>query len=144
MKCWCGSQGLDFFSPDYLVCRACQSLVSRRTAEIQPTRVLDDDRHFYGRNYWFSHQEVDLANPNILARARADVPERCSHWLRTMLKYRLPPANVLELGSGPGAFVALLNWAGFNAIGLEMSPWVVEFSSRAFGIQVLLGPAGFP
>jgi SAM-dependent methyltransferase len=44
------------------------------------------------------------------------------------------------VGSGPGAFVALLRWAGLDATGLELSPWVVDYSRRTFDVPVLAGP----
>ena len=50
------------------------------------------------------------------------------------------PAGVLELGSSHGAFVGLMTCAGYQASGLELSPWVVEFSQEAFAVPVLLGP----
>ena len=103
-------------------------------------RVVEDSVEFYGREYWFSHQESELGCPNILARTRADLPERCLHWLRTVLRYKLPPSRVLELGSGPGGFVATLQWAGFDASGLELSPWVVQFVRETFQVPMLLGP----
>jgi len=56
------------------------------------------------------------------------------------LKYRLPPARVLELGSGPGAFVALLQKAGYEASGLELDEWIVNYSRQTFGIKVYQGP----
>ncbi len=62
------------------------------------------------------------------------------HWLRTLLRYKLPPSHVLELGSGHGGFVALLRWAGYEAAGLELSPWVVQFSARRFGVPIHCGP----
>jgi SAM-dependent methyltransferase len=33
-----------------------------------------------------------------------------------------------------------MRWAGFDATGLELSPWVVDFSRETFGIPVLAGP----
>ena len=40
-----------------------------------------------------------------------------------------------------GAFVPpLLREAGYEASGIELSPWVVEFSQGAFGIPVRAGP----
>jgi SAM-dependent methyltransferase/predicted O-methyltransferase YrrM len=59
--------------------------------------------------------------------------------LRTALRYRRPPARVLEIGSGHGGFVALLRWAGFDARGLELSPAIVDYAERAFGIPMLRG-----
>jgi len=67
------------------------------------------------------------------------LPERCLHWLQTLLTYRLPPARILEVGCAHGGFVALMRWAGFDALGLELSPWVVDFAHKTFAIPVLLG-----
>lgn len=103
-------------------------------------RVEDEERDFYGRRYWFEYQERELGNPDITVRARTDLPERCVYWLRTVLTYKLPPGRVLELGSAHGAFVAMLRWAGFDATGLELSPWVVQFIRETFQVPVLLGP----
>jgi SAM-dependent methyltransferase len=56
-----------------------------------------------------------------------------------VLKYRLPPARTLELGCGHGGFVALMRWAGFDATGLELSPWLVEYAKSAFGVPMFTG-----
>jgi SAM-dependent methyltransferase len=103
-------------------------------------RVRDEEGDLYGRDYWFSHQEQQLGQPSILTRARADLPERCLHWLQALLKYKRPPGRVLELGSAHGGFVAMLRWAGFDATGLEISGWVVDFARRVFDVPMLLGP----
>jgi glycosyltransferase involved in cell wall biosynthesis/SAM-dependent methyltransferase len=60
--------------------------------------------------------------------------------LKTFLKYRLPPARILELGSAHGGFVALLRWAGFDATGLDLSPWLSDFARATFDVPVLVGP----
>jgi 2-polyprenyl-3-methyl-5-hydroxy-6-metoxy-1,4-benzoquinol methylase len=139
-KCWCGNTDLSPFSPEYLKCTVCGTLVVAQMPEADNTRVSDDENDFYSREYWFSHQENDLGFSNIEIRSRTDLPERCLHWLRTVLKYKLPPAQVLEIGSAHGGFVAMLRWAGFDAMGLELSPWVVEFARGTFGVPILLGP----
>jgi SAM-dependent methyltransferase len=138
--CWCGNARLAPFSEHYRRCGACETLVALRRPEGDVTRVGSDERGLYGKEYWFSHQERDVDLPNIEHRAAADLPERCVHWLRAMLKYRPPPAKVQELGSAHGGFVALLRWAGYDAAGLELSPWVVDFARRTFGVPVLQGP----
>jgi glycosyltransferase involved in cell wall biosynthesis/SAM-dependent methyltransferase len=139
-QCWCGNTALGDFGPDYLHCGACETLVARAMPGDEISRVHDDDADFYGREYWFSHQQADYGLPSILERARSDLPERCLYWLRTLLKYRLPPADVLECGSAHGGFVAMLRWAGFAATGLELSPWVAEFGRRTFEVPMLVGP----
>jgi 2-polyprenyl-3-methyl-5-hydroxy-6-metoxy-1,4-benzoquinol methylase len=140
LECWCGNKELTNFSRGYLKCEACETLISREHREAE--YVLDEDTAFYGRKYWLCHQEKDLGHPNIYERARVDLSERCVYWLKTLLKYKLPPSSILELGSGHGGFVALLSQAGFSATGLELSPWVVDFSRKTFSIPVLQGPLG--
>jgi SAM-dependent methyltransferase len=139
-QCWCGNMALTPFSPGYLKCPACETLVVAQMPEVDITRVTDDEQDFYGREYWFSHQENDLGFSNIRIRSRADLPERCLHWLCTILKYKLSPGRVLELGSAHGGFVAMLRWVGFDATGLELSPWVVDFARQTFGVPMVLGP----
>lgn len=138
-RCWCGNLDLIPFSPEYLKCRACETLVFAEPPGPEISQVTDDERDFYGRSYWFTHVEERLGQPNILVRSRKDLPERCLYWLRTAMRYKLPPASVLELGSGHGGFVSLLRWAGFEAIGLELSPWVVDFARAKFNVPMLLG-----
>jgi SAM-dependent methyltransferase len=45
----------------------------------------------------------------------------------------------LEVGCAHGGFVALLGWAGYEAVGTEMSPWVSRFAHETFGVNVLTG-----
>jgi SAM-dependent methyltransferase len=102
-------------------------------------RVEDEERDFYGRRYWFEYQERELGTPDIIVRARSDLPDRCVYWLRTILRYRLPPGRVMDVGCGHGGFVMLLRRAGFEAFGLELSPWVVDFAQKTFCVPVTRG-----
>ncbi len=138
--CWCGNRALSAFGPDYLRCEDCQTLLCARMPGEEIGRVAADERGFYGRDYWFAHQEQTLGLTNIRVRARRDLPERCLYWLRTALRYRLPPARVLEVGCGHGGFVALMRLAGFEATGLELSPWIVRFARETFDVPMLQGP----
>jgi SAM-dependent methyltransferase len=138
--CWCGNRDLKPFSPDYRLCRACGTLVSLAELANEGYLVRDDDTDFYGKQYWLGHQAEELGLPQIEERSRLDLPERCIHWLRHVLRYRLPPARVLELGSAHGGFVALMRWAGYDAVGLEMSPWVADLARRTFQVPMLVGP----
>jgi 2-polyprenyl-3-methyl-5-hydroxy-6-metoxy-1,4-benzoquinol methylase/uncharacterized protein YerC len=113
--------------------------VSRCGLTPDEAEVRDDRRDFYGKTYWLTRQQDELSLPDIYERTRLDLPERCLYWLRTLLAYALPPAQILELGSGHGGFVALMRWAGFDASGLEVSPWVVDFARKTFDVPMLLG-----
>ena len=138
IQCWCGNRKLTPFTPSYLRCEDCSTLVSSILASAFSSGALRAESH-YDHDYWFSHQTEDLHLPDIIQRSRLDLPERCLYWLRTLLRHKVPPARVLELGSGHGGFLALLRWAGFEATGLEVDPWVVEFAQKTFAIPMLVG-----
>lgn len=140
MVCWCGSIENNAFGPEYLECTSCGTLFSQGAISVVELQVNDDEHDFYGKRYWLQHQQDELHLPDIHARARDDLTERNLHWLRALLKYRLPPAGILELGCAHGSFVALLRQSGFEATGVEMSPWVVSFARETFGIPVQIGP----
>lgn len=127
--CWCGHSSLEVYSADYNVCRACGTLVS--TAPFSAK--------IYEKEYWTQRQTEHHGLPDIVERTRLDLPERCTHWLRRLLSLRLPPGRILEVGCAHGAYVALLGWAGFDAVGTEMSPWVARFAEETFRVKVLAG-----
>jgi len=140
MKCWCGNSELKFFNTQYVVCNFCGTLISLVGLDSEAIEVENDSVDFYGKNYWHDHQVVDLAFPSIYDRARNDLTERNLHWLKVLLKYRLPPAKIMELGCAHGSFVALLKHAGYNSSGVEMSPWVVDFGQQVFEVPISVGP----
>jgi SAM-dependent methyltransferase len=131
---------LDEFSPDYWRCPACETLVLKHLPQGDVTRVGDDEADLYSKRYYLEHLQGAYGYPDLLQRTRADLPERCLHWLRTVLKYKTPSGKALELGSAHGGFVALLRWAGFDATGLELSPWLVDYARRTFDVPMLTGP----
>jgi len=127
------------YSPEYERCEACGTLVTRHMPEGNIARVNDDAADFYGRNYWFAHQASDLGHPTITERTRVDLPERCTYWLRALLHHKLPPGRILELGACHGGFVALLRQAGFDAMGQELSPTIVDLARSTFDVVMLQG-----
>jgi 2-polyprenyl-3-methyl-5-hydroxy-6-metoxy-1,4-benzoquinol methylase len=137
--CWCGNEKLETFSNDYSLCRSCGTLVSQVGLVSASYQVNNDEAGFYGKTYWFDHQREKLKLPDIHERARRDLTDRCLHWLQTLLHHRLPPARVLEVGCAHGGFVSLLRWAGYDATGLELSPWIASFARQTFDVPVLVG-----
>jgi 2-polyprenyl-3-methyl-5-hydroxy-6-metoxy-1,4-benzoquinol methylase len=136
--CWCGQAELADFSPDYLFCESCHTLVLKNWPPVERFDVFRDAGDLYGHGYYVN-QATWTAYGDLPVRARNDLNERCMDWMRTVLKYRLPPARTLEVGCGHGGFVALMRWAGFDATGLELSPWLVEYAKSAFGVPMLFG-----
>ncbi|HWK44683.1 MAG TPA: methyltransferase domain-containing protein [Stellaceae bacterium] len=138
-RCWCGSDSFQPFNDDYRICERCGTLLCR----FKPSEGDlggSDDGDLYSKEYWLAHQTEGLHQPTVVERARSDLSERCLYWLRTLLKYKQPPARVLEIGCAHGGFVATMKAAGFDAEGVELSPWVIDFAKRTFDINVLQGP----
>jgi len=138
--CWCGNHQLLDFSPDYLRCPACETLVVRLFPQIDLTRITDEEHDVYGANYAEHHLSADYGQPDFATRSRRDLTERCLHWLRAVLKYLPPPADLLELGSFHGGFVGLAQFAGYRARGLELSPAIAAQTALRFGVEILVGP----
>ena len=138
-SCWCGHPTLAAYSDDYHVCRACGTLVSRAPVRSGHDQVERDDGEFYSKDYWLKRQAEHHGLPNIVQRARLDLPERCTHWLAHLLERRPPPARVLEIGCAHGGYLALLKAAGYTVTGTEMSPWVVDFARKNFDVPVIAG-----
>jgi 2-polyprenyl-3-methyl-5-hydroxy-6-metoxy-1,4-benzoquinol methylase len=137
-RCWCGSLAVEPFADGYGRCAACDTLVSQ-VEPLQSGAVRDDDADFYGRSYFHEHQQRH-GRASIEVRSRSDLAERSAFWLRALLEYRLPPGRVLELGCGHGGFLKLVRDAGFDVLGLDLSPSVLDYARRTFGIDVVRGP----
>jgi 2-polyprenyl-3-methyl-5-hydroxy-6-metoxy-1,4-benzoquinol methylase len=137
--CWCGEKSLFPYSNEFHVCKVCGTLVT--TADVKPDdlTVTADSGELYSKDYWLKRQSERYGLPSLEERARLDLPERCVHWLNLLLKRRLPPAKVLEIGCAHGGYVALMRWAGYDASGTEMSPAIVEFAKSTFAIPMATG-----
>src|SRR5260370_39447441 len=92
--CWCGNTRLQSFSPEYGLCPECGTLVSRVGLTDEELRVREDVQDYYGKEYWLSHMRDNRNFPTIEERARTDLPVRCTHWLRALLRVKLPPGRV--------------------------------------------------
>jgi SAM-dependent methyltransferase len=137
--CWCGSTELAPIARRYVACASCGTLIlSPRPPDVF-YEVGVDSKDFYGEQYWTRHQKEAHGLPDIDVRARNDLRERCIYWLDQILEFQRPPARVLEIGCAHGAFVYLLEQAGFDPIGLELSPWVSAFARERFGVEVRPG-----
>jgi 2-polyprenyl-3-methyl-5-hydroxy-6-metoxy-1,4-benzoquinol methylase len=138
--CWCGNSDLKEFSPGYLRCDVCSTLISKSFPSTDITAINDEEVDFYGKKYWLDHQVKELGLPSIGQRSRSDLLDRCGLWLDQLLEFSLPPARLLEIGCSHGGFLALAELAGFRVTGNELCQWVVEFARKNLGVNVLTGP----
>ena len=136
--CWCGGELGEEIGRHYRCCNACGAAVLAVLPAPEHFEVSDDERDFYGKRYWTDYSRArDL--PDIGERVRSDLSERCLFWLERLLEVAQPPGRALEIGCGHGAFVRLMQDLGFDAVGTELSGWVVEFAKRTFDVPVLRG-----
>lgn len=137
-QCWCGSKLSEQFSEYYYRCDHCNTLVSGAKKTDEYYKGSDSGESLYGKDYWLKHV-IDLGTPDINGRARNDLIERDIHWMRDILKYRLPPGKTLEFGCCHGGSVYLMRLAGFDASGAEMSPWLCEYAREKFNVPMYCG-----
>ena len=137
--CWCGENALTHFSAEYKRCSNCQTLIWQGDFA-GLAQVTDDANDYYGWRYWHEHQQDDLGLPPIEQRVISDLPERISYWLRTLLRYKKPAGQLLEIGCGHGGFVAATRAAGWESRGLELSKRVANFAATTWDIDVDAGP----
>ncbi len=138
--CWCGGARLASFNAEYVRCEACHTLICTCSPEPGDPRIRDDESSLYGKDYWYRQNDAPDRAGDIFQRSRTDLPERNLFWLNQLLKVKLPPGNALEIGCGHGGFTYLMQQAGFEATGIELSPTIVGFGQRTFDLPVFSGP----
>lgn len=137
-RCWCGGALHEAIGPHYRRCLDCGAAVLATLPGQEHFDVSDDERDFYGKTYWTEYSRARNF-PDITERASSDLSERCLFWLERLVEVVHPPGRALELGCGHGGFVRLMQELGFDATGTELSPWVVDFARRTFGVPVVQG-----
>jgi len=138
--CWCGNSTLVPFRESYSRCAACETIVFLGERPANLAQVSNEQEDFYGRSYWYERQVGVHGLPDLDEKARRDLTERCPTWLRILMGYCLPPARVLEIGAAHGGLVAMARWAGFDATGLEVSPYISDWACAHFGVPMMIGP----
>ena len=138
--CWCGADAtITTNHPEYLECPSCSTACYAGARPKLTAPSGDPEGFLYGESYWREHMS-DLGYPDIHSRARTDLTERCQYWLSVLLRHRLPPGGVMELGCAHGGFLKLASAAGFDVLGIEMSPQIAQLGPRLFGVEVVQGP----
>jgi len=113
--------------------------VSHRDFDESIYDVKNEDVDLYGANYWEKHF-LKLANVGTMDELHdLYLSNRCLYWLRYLLKYALPSASIAEIGSGLGQLQYLVKQAGFEQVGVELSPKVCDLARQSFDIDMRCG-----
>lgn len=98
-----------------------------------------DPTAFYDESYWRSADPArGYADYFQLAAATARTHRKRLGWLRHYLSGVGRP-RLVDAGCGPGFFVKAAGEAGFEAAGVEVSAFAVEFARRQLGQDVWQG-----
>ena len=101
----------------YVACGGCRSLYCR------PMPDAEDLASMYGANYGTSSRPEAIEDPRE--------PQWVLEWLD-----RLPAGTLVDYGCGAGDLLAAAAAHGWSALGIELSPEVVEATSRKTGLPV--------
>lgn len=137
--CWCGSSELVIYNDDYALCKNCKTLVLQKKLEVSTESDSIDGHNIYEDSYWNSYmfsQYSSMGCTSIEDIILLHYRERTVYWGHTLLKYLLPPAQVVEIGCGMGTLVHLLNKLGFNAQGYELSKTWCNFIKTKLDIPI--------
>jgi 2-polyprenyl-3-methyl-5-hydroxy-6-metoxy-1,4-benzoquinol methylase len=113
-------------------CRSCHTLF------VDPPPSAEDTRDIYADRRYFLNPRFGLGDhygyKDYLAD-RDEIEEKFAGILGQIENY-VPTGELLDLGSGPGLLVAVANARGWNARGLDLNPWAVEYAQAELGQPV--------
>jgi SAM-dependent methyltransferase len=117
VKCpLCASETTDIFArwPDYSVlqCRSCGF------------RFIDTDAPDYPQSAQYFYDESSIG------QTRPDQPH-IQRRVRDVLRFAKPPGRALDIGCGKGEVALALRYKGFDCMGIDMKPRVIEHLQAA-------------
>ena len=109
-----------------VLCRTCGHVFTNP----QPTAV--ELKEFYDKKYRLAYKGTGTPKRKHVYRAGLRALER----LDQLQSHLSKESHVLDIGSGGGEFVYLLNSAGYTARGLEPNQGYAAFSRKEYGVDV--------
>ena len=138
-KCWCGNEVNQKYSEHYYVCEECHTLVSDVDFSKEIEHVKNEDEDLYGKNYW-EKLMCKLTGKNSLDEVIDHyLQERTLYWIQYLLKYRLPEAEVAEIGAGIGQFSYLMKQVGYGQTGFELSEEICKYATQTLNVNMHQG-----
>lgn len=94
-----------------------------------------DIREFYERSYRLNYKGVSTPKPKHIFRAGRLAASR----LRALSAYINPGDRILDVGSGGGEWLYVLQQRGVDGLGLELDGNYADFARREYGVNVVHG-----
>jgi 2-polyprenyl-3-methyl-5-hydroxy-6-metoxy-1,4-benzoquinol methylase len=139
-KCWCGNDNLSEYNEYYCKCDACGTLVLKKDLNYDVDHVTDEDRDFYGKEYWEKKMVLAAGKENIDEVVDMYIQHRAIYWLSVLFRYLLPgKGNIAEVGCGLGQFSYLLDRIGYSQTAFELSPQICRYIEQTLKINIKSG-----
>jgi SAM-dependent methyltransferase len=104
---------------------------------VAETVSSEDLKSYYGEAYYNGEQEYGYAD-YLGCREK-----RMAHYrsvLPTLRRYlRTGTARILDVGCAAGFFLEVAEEAGYQAQGVELSPYISQYAREQFGLEVITG-----
>ncbi|MDE7310463.1 MAG: methyltransferase domain-containing protein [Eubacterium sp.] len=138
-ECWCGNKNLGEYAEHYYRCGQCRTLISKYPFTSSMFEITSDEEGYYGRNYWESVMTKAAGKKTLSEVIDLYLEERVIYWMKYILKYVKPGADVAEIGCGLGQLSYALKCAGYEQTAYELSPWICDYIRQELKIQVRCG-----
>ena len=113
------------------LCRTCGHVFTNP----QPTE--QELKAFYGKHYRADYKGTITPKKKHVYRAGLRALERFNH----LSDYCQPKSRILDVGSGGGEFVYLLQKVGFDAHGIEPNLGYAQYSQQTYNTNIMIGSA---
>ncbi len=138
-ECWCGNKNLAEYAKHYDRCNECGTLISKYPFDQNIYQVNDEEKDFYGKNYWKSTMAKASGKHTLSEVIDLYLTERVLYWLKYILKYVKLGAEFAEIGCGLGQLSYVLKCSGYEQIAYELSPWICDYIRQELKIHVHCG-----
>lgn len=137
-KCWCGCEDMEQFSPGYIRCKRCRTLISTYYADGTATsQIAESD--LYGADYWDKYMVEKSGTRSKDELVDLYLSERVIYWTKNILRYKPTGGRAIEVASGLGQLSYMLSKAGYDMTAMEMSGEICQWIHEKLGLKVLEG-----
>lgn len=95
---------------------------------------------YYSRGWYWGSNPLKNRLPGLKQRWETYVEDgRLEYWLSLITQYGPDEGRVVEIGCAPGILMHRLSEQGYDCVGVEVSPDVVDWVKRKTGLDIRCG-----